>query len=93
MYTSSSSPVKAITSRAAPNTKSSMTAKVSAQKMTETALIKKIQDKCKSRGCRGIMGIGRAFRIWDDSGNGQLDSKEAIKAFKELRVGLTEEEC
>lgn len=55
-------------------------------------IIEKIKDKCKSRGCRGIQSMGRTFRIWDDSGDGRLDHEEALKAFKELRIGLTDEE-
>lgn len=45
-----------------------------------------------SRGTRGIMGIGRLFRIYDDNGNGSLDHEESFKAFTELRIGLTDAE-
>lgn len=38
------------------------------------------------------MGIGRAFRIWDDNRSGSLNVDEATKAFKELRLGLAESE-
>ena len=44
------------------------------------------------RGARGIMGIGRLFRIYDDNGNHSLDHDEAMKAFTELRIGLTNAE-
>ncbi len=38
------------------------------------------------------MSLGRAFRIFDDSGNKQLDIEEASKAFNELRIGLSQDE-
>lgn len=53
--------------------------------------LEKFRNKIKSRGARGIMGIGRLFRIYDDNGNGSIDLEEAKKAFQELRVGITEE--
>lgn len=55
-------------------------------------VILKIREKVKSRGCRGIMGIGRAFRIYDDNGDGHLNHDEMVKATDELRLGLTKEE-
>lgn len=58
----------------------------------EDRVIEKIRDKVKARGTRGIQAIGRMFRIWDDNRNGQLSVEEAIKGFKELRIGLTEDE-
>jgi len=41
--------------------------------MEDQKLIEMIRKKVKARGCRGIAGIGRRFRIHDDSGNGRLD--------------------
>ena len=52
----------------------------------------KVRAKIISRGARGIMGIGRLFRIYDDNGNRSLDHEEAMKAFTELRIGLTKAE-
>ena len=46
-----------------------------------------------SRGARGIMGLGRLFRIYDDNGSGELDASEAKKAFNELRLGLSERDA
>lgn len=34
------------------------------------------------------MGLGRTFRIWDDSGDKLLQFDEAAKAFTELRIGI-----
>lgn len=59
---------------------------------TDVDIMKKIREKCKARGCRGIMGIGRAFRIWDDSGDRKLQEEEFMKAIKSLRLGLTDSE-
>lgn len=46
----------------------------------------------KARGTRGIMSLGRAFKIYDDNGDKTLQPDEARKALHELRVGLTPEE-
>lgn len=46
----------------------------------------------KSRGASGIMGLGRLFRIYDDNGDKTLQESEMIKAFGEMRLGLTEQE-
>jgi hypothetical protein len=51
--------------------------------------MERFRDKIKSRGARGIMGLGRLFRIYDDNGNGSLDIQEATKGLEELRIGLT----
>jgi len=55
-------------------------------------VILKIREKIKSRGARGIMGIGRSFRIYDDNGDRHLDIDEMTKAINEMRLGLTDEE-
>lgn len=52
-----------------------------------------IRDKLASRGTRSIVGLGRTFKIFDDSGNGQLTHEECAKAMHDLRVGLSKEEC
>lgn len=63
-----------------------------AKAVDSKVVITKIREKMRSRGARGIMGLGRAFRNYDDSGNGSLDLDEAMKAFAELRIGLTDDE-
>jgi Ca2+-binding EF-hand superfamily protein len=45
------------------------------------------------RGARSIMGLGRAFRIYDDNRNGHLDREEALKAYKTMRLGLSDSDC
>lgn len=60
--------------------------------LSDEQILQKIRDKTKSRGVRGIQSIGRTFRIWDDDNSKTLSLDECLKAFKELRVGLTDEE-
>lgn len=54
--------------------------------------MERFRNKIKSRGARGIMGLGRLFRIYDDNGNGSLDIQEATKGLEELRIGLTSDQ-
>jgi Ca2+-binding EF-hand superfamily protein len=60
--------------------------------VSDTELLNKIRDRIKARGARGIMGLGRIFKIYDDNGDGHLDLEEAKKAFAELRLSVTDEE-
>lgn len=61
--------------------------------MNDAKLLETIRGKMMSRGARGIMGLGRLFRIYDDNGSGELDASEAKKAFNELRLGLSERDA
>lgn len=63
-----------------------------APKMNDNDLLDMIRNKMKSRGARGILGLGRLFKIYDDSGNFSLDIEECTKAFSELRLGLSDEQ-
>jgi Ca2+-binding EF-hand superfamily protein len=54
--------------------------------------MEKIRNKIKSRGARGIMGLGRTFRIYDDDNSKTLCADECRKAFSELRINLTPDE-
>lgn len=60
--------------------------------LSDDELLDMIRNKIKSRGARGIMGLGRIFKIYDDSGNGQLDIEESKKAFAEMRLGLSDDQ-
>lgn len=51
--------------------------------------MEKVRTKLKSRGATGIMGMGRLFRINDDNGDKTLQESEMMKAFTEMRIGLT----
>ncbi|XP_031563651.1 calcyphosin-like protein isoform X1 [Actinia tenebrosa] len=48
--------------------------------------------KCLSRGCGGIMGLGRVFRIMDDDGNRKLDFAEFKKGLREYGLILEPKE-
>jgi Ca2+-binding EF-hand superfamily protein len=58
--------------------------------------IKVLMDKLRAelfrRGATGIAGLGRKFRIIDDSGDGNLDEQEFAKCMKEQKLGLDAKE-
>lgn len=60
---------------------------------TDEELLTVVRQKLASRGTRSIVGLGRTFKIFDDSGNRQLDHEECAEAMHDLRVGLNKEEC
>lgn len=57
-----------------------------------TSILEKLREQLASRGARGIIGLGRKFRIMDDSGNGSLDQSEFKKAMQECALSLKDEE-
>ena len=46
----------------------------------QTILVERFREKLKARGSRGIVGLGRQFKIMDDNGSGSLDPYEFNKA-------------
>jgi hypothetical protein len=58
----------------------------------EDPLIKKLKDQLASRGAKGILGLGRLFRIMDDDGSNNLSFAEFRKAMKECKMTLSEVE-
>lgn len=44
--------------------------------MTEAQLMERFREKLAKRGNRGIMGLGRSFKIADDDRSGSLGSEE-----------------
>lgn len=54
----------------------------------EQQLIDHIRAKIAARGARGIMGIGKKFKIADDDGSHTLDKEEFKKAMHDFRIGL-----
>jgi hypothetical protein len=46
-------------------------------------LLAKVRTKLASRGARGIIGMGKQFRIFDDNNNRALEFYEFTKAMKE----------
>ena len=49
-------------------------------------LIKRVRERIQSRGARGIIGIGKSFKIMDDDGSGSLDAEEFAKALRDYRI-------
>ena len=49
-------------------------------------LIKRVRDRLKARGARGIIGIGKSFKIMDDDNSKSLDSEEFAKALRDYRI-------
>ena len=57
--------------------------------MAGVAAIKaKLVGELKSRGARGIIGLGRKFRIMDDDGSKSLNLGEFKKAMRECNLQL-----
>jgi len=55
---------------------------------TEAQLVETFQKKLAARGNRGIMGLGRQFKIADDDQSGALGMDEFKKAIHDFRIGL-----
>lgn len=55
---------------------------------TESQLMDVFRKKLASRGARGIMGLGRQFKIADDNRSMSLDMEEFKKCVHDFRVGL-----
>ena len=56
---------------------------------TEAQLMEVFRKKLAARGSRGIMGLGRQFKIADDDGSKNLNVEEFKKAVHDFRVGLS----
>ena len=63
---------------------------VAGQSMNE--ILAKVKAKLASRGARGIIGMGKQFRIFDDDNSRSLDQYEFKKAMKEQMLNLTDQE-
>jgi len=55
--------------------------------------IEKIRLQCLTRGCNGIKGLGRMFRIIDDNGSRKLDLAEFLKGINDFGVQVDKEEA
>lgn len=60
---------------------------------SEAQLMDIFRKKLAARGARGIMGIGRQFRIADDDGSKSLNVEEFQKACHDFRIGITKEQA
>jgi len=52
------------------------------------AVLDLLKKKVAARGARGILGLGKLFRIMDDDRSGKLDVEEFTKAIKEYKLGV-----
>lgn len=57
------------------------------------ALAQQLQEKLKTRGARGMIGLQRQFKIMDDNNSKTLEKDEFNKALKDYQLGFTEAEC
>lgn len=48
--------------------------------VSDEELLTKVRDRLKARGARGIIGIGKSFKVMDDNNSGNLDANEFAKA-------------
>jgi len=55
-------------------------------------MMNRLRSKLAARGARGIIGLGRAFRIMDDNGSRTLDLYEFTKAMKDFMLGFSDTE-
>ena len=68
-----------------------MASNLAARKDAPDNLLALFRDKLKARGTRGIIGLKRLFTIMDDDGSHTLSLPEFIKACKDFRVSISEE--
>lgn len=61
--------------------------------MSEAQLMDRFREKLAARGNRGIMGLGRSFKIADDDQSGNLGMEEFQKAIHDFRVGLNAQQA
>ena len=54
----------------------------------QTILVERFREKLKGRGSRGIIGLGRQFKIMDDNGSGTLDPYEFNKAITDFGIQM-----
>lgn len=55
-------------------------------------LVERLRTKLASRGARGIIGLGKQFRIMDDNNSRSLDVYEFTKAMKDYMLGFSDQE-
>lgn len=61
-------------------------------KMTSDELLDRLRKKLATRGARGIIGLGKQFRIMDDNHSMSLDRYEFTKAMQDYMLGFSEGE-
>ncbi len=58
----------------------------------DSEVLKEMKRRIKERGTKGIIGLGKLFRIIDDNNNGRLEKKEFQKVLKDFRLKFNEDE-
>jgi hypothetical protein len=53
-------------------------------------LVMRLRKALKERGGRGITGLARQFKIFDDNNSGTLDTDEFVKAIHDYGVEIEE---
>jgi calcyphosin len=61
------------------------------QQQGEEALLK-LREKLASRGSRGVIGLGKQFKIMDDNSSGTIDYNEFSKCIRDYRIEINETE-
>jgi len=56
------------------------------------SIVAKLKKELSHRGAKGVVGMGRKFRIMDDDGSKSLNMSEFKKAMKEMDMGLSDKE-
>jgi Ca2+-binding EF-hand superfamily protein len=59
---------------------------------SENPLLEKFRQKLMSRGGRGIIGLSRQFKIFDDNNNKTLELEEFVKACRDFKIDLSPSE-
>ena len=63
------------------------------QKSSGSPILDKFRNRLMQRGGRGIIGLARQFKIFDDNNSKSLDFDEFAKAIKDFKVDITNNEC
>lgn len=60
--------------------------------LRDSKVMDKFRERILERGGRGILGLARQFKIFDDNNSGTLDLQELTKAIKDFKVDLSPNE-
>jgi Ca2+-binding EF-hand superfamily protein len=60
--------------------------------VSDEELLTRVRDRLKARGARGIIGIGKSFKVMDDDNSGNLDANEFAKALSSYRISTDPKE-
>jgi len=60
--------------------------------LKDSKIMDKFREKILARGGKGILGLARQFKIFDDNNSGTLDLPELTKAIRDFKVDLSQNE-